>query len=92
MFLYMTSNKNLAVLQEKLSRFSNCLLYHVLPGLPRFLGPLEGSRNGLGLATIKTRCSPADDLESMLSNRSHGVLDLAGESPLRCLANQSTRA
>jgi hypothetical protein len=92
MFLYMTGNKNLAVLQEKLSRFSNCLFCRLLPGLPRYLGPLGGSRNGLGLATMKMRFSPAHDLRSMLSNRSHGVPDLAGESPLRSLGNQSTGA
>jgi hypothetical protein len=91
MFLYMTGNKNLAILQEKLSRFSNCLFCHVLSRLLRSLGPLGGSRNGLGLATIRTRSSPTHDLESMLSNHSHGVPDLAGKSPLRYLANQSTR-
>jgi hypothetical protein len=32
---------------------------------------------------MKTRLSPVHDLESTLSNRSHGVLDLAGKSPLR---------
>jgi hypothetical protein len=88
----MTSNKNLAVLQEKLSCSSSCLFCRVLTGLPRSLGPLGGSHKGLGLASMKTRFSPAHDLGSKLSNRSHGVPDLAGESPLRCLVNQSTRA
>jgi hypothetical protein len=56
----------------------------VLSGLPRSPGPLGGSRKGLGLATIKTRFSPAHDLGLTLSNRSHGVADLTDESPLRC--------
>jgi hypothetical protein len=92
MFLYMTSNKNLAVLQGNLAVFSNCQFHLVLPELPRSLDPLGGSCNELGLATIEMRFNPAHDLESTLSNRSHGVPNLAGEGPLRCLANQSTRA
>jgi hypothetical protein len=88
----MTSNKDLAVLQEKLSYFSSCFFYHVLTRLPRSLGPLGGSRKGLGLDSTKMRFSPTHDLGLTLSNRSHGVTDLAGESPLRCLVNQSTRA
>jgi hypothetical protein len=71
------------LLCKKLSYFSICLFSfcHVLSGLPRFLGPLGGSRKGLRL---KMRFSPAHDLGSTLSNRSHGVPDLAGKSPLRC--------
>jgi hypothetical protein len=56
----------------------------VLFGLARSLGPLGGSRKGLGLATTKMRFSPAHDLGSTLSNRFHGVPDLADERPLRC--------
>jgi hypothetical protein len=63
----------------------------VLLVLPRSLGPLGGSRDELGLATIEPRYNPAHDLESLLSNRTHGVPDLAGEGPLSCIANQSTR-
>jgi hypothetical protein len=77
---------------SKLSYFSNCLLCHVLLELPRSLGPLGGSRNELGLATIEMRFNPAHDLESSFSNRPHGVPDLASEGSLRCLANQGTRA
>jgi hypothetical protein len=88
----MTSNKNLAILHEKLICFSSFLFCRVLTGLPRSLGPLGGSRKGLGLASMKMRFSPAHDLGSTLSNRSHGVPDLAGESPLRFLVNQSTGA
>jgi hypothetical protein len=77
---------------RKLSRFPNCLFCHVLLDLPRSLGPLGGSRNEIGLATMKTRFNPSHDLELMLSNRSHEVPDLASEGSLRCLANQSTKA
>jgi hypothetical protein len=88
----MTSNKDLAILQEKLSCFSSCLICRVLTGLWRSLGLLGGSRKGLEQASTKMRFSPTHDLGSTLSNRSHRVPDLAGESPLRCLVNQSTRA
>jgi hypothetical protein len=77
---------------RKLSHFSDCRFCHVLSGLSRSLGPLGGSRDGSGLATIKPRCDPAHDLELVLSNLSHGVPDLASEGSLRCLVNLGTRA
>jgi hypothetical protein len=76
---------------RKLSRFSDCILCCVLLGLPSSLGPLGGSHDGSGLATIKPRCDPAHDLESLLSNHTHRVPDLAGEGPLSRIVNQSTR-
>jgi hypothetical protein len=68
-----------------------CLFCRVLLCLPRSFGPLGGSHDKLGLASIKLRSNPAHDLESSLSNRSHGVPDLAGEGLLSHVANQSTR-
>jgi hypothetical protein len=86
------NDKQLSCFARKLSHFSNFLFCHVHPGLLRSLGPLGGSHNEMGLATVKTRFSPAHDLELTLSNRSHGVPNLASKGSLRCLANQSTKA